>query len=359
MTELERRAALSGIIAAGPNASYDSAIDSLPDECYYDLANQPSVSLRRSSLFGVSSQAMATGKTTLSASPLMACSTTATAPSSSSSSYQCKSSPQASKSASLNGPIMFNPSQQSATNGALSVYRSLADYHRLNGNSTTSRFSVEQMPTSKGSGPGLSLASIRVRQGATTGSKVLDSRTSMAMFLDQIDASSSSLLHGKGQASQQRLTDSCARRQSTSPASGNSSRRGATVCASTWCSQLRAEQQAAGLSGASSGDMVMLEEGKQHGAAHVLARSGECLRQLSQQRVCSGHSPTGDTAAAAALSASSLLRSSRSFSTSYRQRPNVTRKCFCVPTIYYSALSALCSGQKWPMPPRLLTPMVA
>lgn len=329
MTELERRAALAGIIAAGPNASYDSAIDSLPDECYCDLANSPSVSLRRSSLFGVCSQAMATGYTALSASPLMACSTTATAPSSSSS-YQCKFSPRTSKSASLNGPIMFNPSQQSATNGALSVYRSLADYHRLNGNSTTTRFSAEQLNTSKSSGPGLSLASIRVRQGASTGSKVLDSRTSMAMFLDQIDASSSSLLHGKGQASQQRLTDSCARRQSTSPANGNSSARGATVGASTWSSQWRGEQQAA-FSSASSGDMMMLEEGKQHGAAHVLGRSGECLRQRSQQRVCSVHSPTGHTAA---LSASSLLRSSSSFSTSYRQRPNVTRKCFCVPTIY-------------------------
>ena len=276
MTELERRGALAGAIV-GPNASYDSAIDSLPsDDCYCDLTAK----LSRSTVASFT-----------------------TIP------YQSKSSHQTLISVSMNGPILFNsnssnPTQhlasQAATNAAL-FYRSLADYHCLHSVSSCLNDQIHQGQ--------------RVAQpmNATLHSqidpKLLDEKTSMALFLDQIDVSSS-LLH----SGQTRPHNSSSTRQT-----GHSSRRGAT--------ESGIQQKHLSESELSASDNIHSCD------APRIRHSGEYhQRQAGPQQVYLAHSPTANTT----LSASSLLRSSRSFTTSYRQRPNVTRKCFrfIVPSVH-------------------------
>ena len=277
--------------------------------------------------------------------------------------YQCKSSKQTSLSPSLNGPISLNsigsnpthlagqsPSQPT-TNGTL-FYRSLSDFHRLYNSGTTSRLSAEKF-NSTGGGPNLPSASSSVRPttAAVIDQKMVGSRTSMARFLDHIDASSSVLHTGNGQShhhqQQQRPIESSPTLAIPTVAS-HSSRRGATAAAITW-SQKRiptSERQQQQAIASATDSMIFEDEYDGHGAPRVVVRhSGECPRQLSQQRVCSVHSPTTvDTTASAA---SSLLRSSRSFTTSYRQRPNVTRKCFLsfLPFIRLPSVPSTTSGR--------------
>ncbi|KAH9409589.1 hypothetical protein TYRP_010599 [Tyrophagus putrescentiae] len=258
MADLEHRRMMLTSAIAGPNASYDSAIDSLPDECYCELASSPSVSFRRSPSLSVSHHNHLHQHSALSSLPPPAAASS--------------SSPSASLS--LNGPILSTNNSSSSFNHPSAhspLYRSLADYHRPMYNGHTARQSSSKSDSN--SHPSASNNKCTARSAKATDSLMMT--TNMAVF---------------------------------SGHSGN--------CERSNYRPMTGALTAATIIGSSRGSAWLADA------------------------FCSVHSPTADTttttttstsksssgitATAATLSASSLLRSSRSFTTSYRQRPNVT-----------------------------------
>lgn len=374
MTELEqRRTMLAGAIV-GPNASYDSAIDSLPDECYCELASSPSLSFRRSPSLSLSQQQRHQDDHSLghiSSLPAASASSTLAGGLQQAQPYQymASSSPSASISPSyslLNGPILSNNSNNNSFNHHPSPhsphYRSLGDYHHRLYNPGHTRLFV-------------STSSDSVHHSATTLSTVnkcasrhLDTKlqsTSMAVFLDHSIACVRSNYRTTTGAlttttttiskSSNRLPDSCpgthltGTSAITAPAA-HSSRRVAT---GTDSSSTKNNNNSGRITGSEqqekkqpSGSSASAASDTEDTYAH-LQPACECSRRTDRQQVLPVHSPTAadwtrksttstTSTGTATLSASSasLLRSSRSFTTSYRQRPNVTTcKCFCLPFI--------------------------
>lgn len=359
MADLEHRQMMLTSAIAGPNASYDSAIDSLPDECYCELASSPSVSFRRSPSLSVSHHNHLHQHSALSSLP--------PPPAASSSSP--------SASLSLNGPILSTNNSSSSFNHPSEhspLYRSLADYHRPMYNGHTARQSSSKSDSN--SHPSASNNKCTARSAKATDSLMMT--TNMAVFSGHsgncersnyrpmTGALTAATIIGSSRGSAW-LADACSSTHCTgtsaipAPAarslrrvvtgtdshinSSNNNKSSSSRCipGSEQQQQQKKKQQPPGAS--ASAAMSDTEDYAPH--VHLQAACECASRRTDRQQVCSVHSPTADTtttttsstsksssgitATAATLSASSLLRSSRSFTTSYRQRPNVTRKCFC------------------------------
>lgn len=346
---------LAGAIL-GPNASYDSAIDSLPDECYCELASSPSLSFGRSPSLSFSQQRHQDDKHSgghMALSSLPPASASYTFAGAQPYQYKASSSPSTSispYSSQMNGPILSNSSKNNSFKQNPSPhYRSLADYHhRLYNPGHTTRLSVS--PSSDTVHKSAS-ASATVNKSKSRNLDTQFQPTSMAIISDH----SSGCVRSNYQRTSSGLTsksnhlpDSCPgiHLRGTSAmhtAAAHSSRRVATFTDSHRNNNNK------------SGRITGSEEQQKTSAAsntegtfghHVhLEPACESLPRADRQQVLPVYSPTvadatnkstsstrnrGSTETATlSASSASLLRSSRSFTASYRQKANVTRKCFC------------------------------
>lgn len=357
MTELEQRRRMLAGATEGPNASYDSAIDSLPDECYCELSSSPSLSFRRSPSLSFNQQQRhkhdySAGHMALSSLPPASASSTLGGLQQAQP-YQYMASSISPSYSQMNGPILSNNSKNNSVNhNSSSHYRSLGEYHhRVYQHGHTARLS--------------STTSDSVHNSATSANKCSSRHsdtqllpTSMAIFHEdhsnnscvrsnnrKIGALSTSIHNSNG------LPDLCpgtdlSGTSAIPTAAAHSSRRVATGTDSgtnnntgriTASEEHQRQKKPSGTSAS-----VASEEYAPH--VHL---EPVCSDRTDRQQVFPVHSPTAadrttkstttrnsKSTATATLSASSasssLLRSSRSFTSSYRQKANVTRKCFCL-----------------------------